>query len=165
MSCLDYYNRLLTGLPIPSLFCLQWSTPSSEWLSMTQLIVSIPCLQSFHGLPSSRPQRQTGSSLQICFLSHPMQMVFHPSQMKFPSIPCSCKCCFFSPASNSPSPLVSMESPTPRSQLSWGSLPHPLSAPTLCVYASLQFWLHCDCQVLSGVKRGLGHPSYEGPDT
>ena len=44
-------------------------------------------------LPRSRP----GSSLQICFLSHPMHMVIHPSQTRFPPVPYSCKCCFPSP--------------------------------------------------------------------
>lgn len=62
MSCLDYYNRFLTGLPIPSILCLQWSVPPSEWLSMTQLIISIPCIQFFHGFPSSWPSVRACSS-------------------------------------------------------------------------------------------------------
>lgn len=66
-------------------------------------------------------------------------------------------------AFNSPAALIWMKSP-PCSLLSWGSLSNSLSAPTLRVYASGQFWLHRGCQVLSKVKRGFGHPSHQDPN-
>ena len=89
-------------------------------------------------LPRSRP----GSSLQICFLPHPMHMVIHPSQTRFPPVPYSCKCCF-------PSPKLSVVSCIHREPYSMFMTrlrkpPEPLSAPTLCICASLQCWLHCD---------------------
>ena len=44
-----------------------------------------------------------------------------------------------------------------------GMEPASLIACLCVLYASLQFLWHCDCQVHSEVKRGLGHPSYEDP--
>lgn len=134
------------------------------------LIVSIPYLKSFNSFPSSRP-RGSGSTPQRqnrLISADLLPITTHAcGPPPVPDQASSCSCAVadvaFS-ASSSLSSLVYRESPTPCSRLSWGSLLDPLSAPMLCVYASVQFWLHCDCQVLSEVKRGLGHPSYEDPD-
>lgn len=161
MSCLDYYNRLLTGLPILSLF---WSVPPSEWLSMTQLIISVPCLQFFHGAPSSWP-RVSGHAPQrhtrlISADLRPITSHAHGC----PSIPNQVSSCSLQLYMLRSQPQTLHLLLCPWRALSWGSLLDPLSAPTLCIYASLHFWLHCDCQVLSEVMKSLGHPSYEDPD-